>query len=172
MTVSFTAGANPATALARCLRPGRFFTTFLICLRPFCLPLRGTWPDRQPKMFHHGRCVFVHNFLQTLLNCLARFFFSIAMIQFPLNRIGHQQRFGRCCLIKIHGIVSDTLGGTERQSMVDSGLRQRLLDGVWRLSQVVSSAPQSSAQNPDSAAYAWTAQRPACPQLSVGGRKH
>jgi hypothetical protein len=37
--------------------------------------------------------------------------FCIAMIKSSLDRIGHQQRFGRCCLIKIHGIVSDALGG-------------------------------------------------------------
>src|SRR6185312_17535237 len=95
---AFTVGANPVTALARCLAPGKCLTAFLICLRPF-LPSAPRYVARPTAKAVAacsatvGACLFT-NFLRVFWIALRVFFFSIAMIHSSPITIRLQQRFG------------------------------------------------------------------------------
>ena len=80
------------------------FLDLLTSLFAFRSEVRGQTSGQNGRhMFRYSRCVFVHKFLKTLLGCLTRFLFSIAMIHSSFNTIGHRQRFGRCCLHQNRG---------------------------------------------------------------------
>jgi hypothetical protein len=51
----------------------------------------------------------MNDLLEALPDCLARFLLSIAMIHSSLNSIGHQKRFGRCCLYQNRRIAAKVL---------------------------------------------------------------